>query len=342
MDAAIKKALLTGQDIKALTQLLDECNRRLAESQGWKAWTFSESKVSVMVNRPDRFYSSFTIPKKSGGERRIDAPRKRLKMIQMSLAPLFSDMFDVSPMACGFVKGRGIVQNAELHLNRAYVLNVDIKGFFPSITTGRLISLFRTNKVAPMSHYMARSTARLCTLDGRLPQGSPASPVLTNLVCVRLDARLAGLARRYGCTYSRYVDDMTFSADRRGALEKLLPHLHSILAREGFGVNPDKTRLQTTSMRQEVTGLVISHSHSDVEPQVNTLRRSRREVRAALHRWRRDGLEEAAIGGHFRGDETAFVHHMRGRVAHMLHVAKTPEVLRLDAELRLLIQRDVA
>ena len=148
-----------------------------------------------MLANPRKFYHSFTIPKKSGGTRQIDAPQKSLKLLQSALVPVFEDMLAVSPDAYGFLPGRSIVDNARVHQGQDTVLNVDIQGFFPSISTGRLTTVFRQAQEVEVSAYMARSLARLCTLDGALPQGSPASPVLTNLVSVRLDARLAGLAR---------------------------------------------------------------------------------------------------------------------------------------------------
>ena len=332
--------LSRGQDEKSLTRFVNKASALRAEEEGHTAWEFDRRLIAAMVSQPNRFYSSFTIPKKSGGERRIDAPHKPLKMVQRALSFVFDSMFSPAESAYGFIHGRGIVQNAQVHLGQDYVLNVDLKGFFPSISTGRLIALFRSNPATDMSVYMATSIARLCSFRGALPQGSPASPVLTNMVSVRLDARLAGLSQRYGCTYSRYVDDLTFSAERRRPLDKMMPRLEQILVTEGFELNPDKTRMQFRSMRQEVTGLVISHSDSGVEPMVNAPRKFRRDVRAALHVWRRDGLQLAAERNVATGDPDVFIHQIRGKVAHMCHVNRTPEANRIHTEFNTLLKRD--
>ena len=335
--------LSTGQDLRALTGFLNAVFAEKAKAEGWEPWAYSEGRIGAMLARPTKFYHSFTIPKKSGGTRQIDAPQKSLKLLQSALVPVFEDMLVVSPDAYGFLPGRGIVDNARVHQGQDTVLNVDIQGFFPSISTGRLTVVFRQAPEVQISAYMARSLARLCTLDGALPQGSPASPVLTNLVSVRLDARLAGLAKRYGCRYSRYVDDISFSASGPKVLERLLPHLETILQREGFGLNPDKTRTQSASMRQEVTGLVLSHATSRVPVQVNTPRKFRRQTRAMLHLWRAQGLEAAAAQNGLIGDtaSVAYVNQVRGRIAHMQHVAKTAEVKRFKTDLDELIKRDV-
>ncbi|MDA9864132.1 reverse transcriptase family protein [Flavobacteriales bacterium] len=337
MEAHLSTLLRSGQDVKALTRFLNAMLQRRAEREGWVPWRWTERQVGAMLTEPGWFYRSFTIPKKSGGERHIDAPKRTLKLVQWALVPVFSEMFTPSPHAFGFVKGKGIVGNASVHLGQVAVLNVDIQGFFPSVSRARIEAVFKEGPGLRMSSFMARSIARLCTLRGGLPQGSPASAVLTNLVTVRLDARLAGLAEQFGCRYSRYVDDITLSAPGRTPLDRLLPRLEAILMSEGFVLHPDKTRLQTSSMRQEVTGLVLSGARCGV-PAVNAPRSYRRQVRAMLHTWRHHGLSEAAARNGCNGDngvraEQAFVRQLQGRVAHMLHVNPTPEVQRYCSNL---------
>ena len=343
MNAKAIYLLSSGQDLKALEGFVNSVFAEKAEAESWEPWKYFQKRLGAMLANPRGFYHSFTIPKKSGGSRQIDAPQKSLKLLQASLIPVFEAMLVPSPDAFGFLPGRSIVDNAKAHLGKDTVLNVDIKGFFPSITTGRLTTVFRNAKDVQVSAYMARSLARLVTLDGRLPQGSPASPVLTNLVSVRLDARLAGLARKYGCRYSRYVDDISFSASGPRALHRLMPHLESILNREGFGLNPDKTRIQSASMRQEVTGLVLSHAKSTVPVQVNTPRKFRRVTRSMLHSWRQHGLLDAATRSGMVGDGAsgAFVNTVRGRIAHLRHVAETAEVQRFKVDFDELIKRDL-
>ena len=335
MEQDLHRLLRFGNSLEELIEFINRSFHRKARTEGWKSWRYEPRQIAAMLARPGRFYKTFEIPKKSGAMRRIDAPRDSLKKIQWSLVPVFSEMFNPSDAAFGFIRGRGIVENALRHSEQPIVLNVDIKGFFPSISEGRLVALFRRGPGLHMSEYMAKSLARLCTLRGKLPQGSPASPVLTNFVSTRLDARLIGLSRRFNCRYSRYVDDITFSSSSLEALHGLEPALQQILGKEGFKLNPEKTRIQLPSMRQEVTGLVLSQSRLNDGGQVNTPRSYRRQVRAMLHSWRKKGLFEAAqIAGVVSDDPaSAFISQVRGRMAHMRHVSRTEEVERMHREM---------
>lgn len=338
MEANRLELLTSGATAIELTAFVNAVFADRARMQGWKSWVYEPRHLMSMIRKPAQYYSTFEIPKKSGGLRKIDAPRASLKRIQWSLIPVFNEMFHTSEVAFGFVRGRGIKENATFHLGQPVVLNVDIEGFFPSIREGRLVGLFTNAPGVRASHFMARSIARLCSLDGRLPQGSPASPVLTNFVAYRLDARLAGLARRYGCRYSRYVDDITFSGSGRSAMDSLFPELEAILKSEGFSLNADKTRLQTASMRREVTGLVLSSGHG--KDHINTRRQYRREVRAMLYSWAKWGLASAARRNGFEGldAQDVFVRHLHGRIAHMLHVYPSAEVCRMQQHLHHLLK----
>jgi retron-type reverse transcriptase len=118
-----------------------------------------------------------------------------------------------------------------------------------------------------------------------LPQGASTSPALANLTARRLDARLAGITAKLGWTYTRYADDLTFSADGEAAdkIGYLLARVRHIAQDEGFAVNEKKTRVQRPNTAQVVTGLVVNK-------QVAVPRDMVRRLRAILHRARREGL----------------------------------------------------
>lgn len=176
----------------------------------------------------------FLIPKKTGGLRKISAPMPRLKQAQHWVLHEILEKLPTHDAAHGFVAGRSIVTNARPHIGRQVVVNLDLKDFFPTVSWIRVRGLFRS-----FGYSLEASTvlALLCTeaevdeveIDGKrwfvhrsapdaapgtiarfLPQGSPCSPAITNLICVRLDQRLTGLARKLGFTYTRYADDLTF------------------------------------------------------------------------------------------------------------------------------------
>ena len=159
----------------------------------------------------------------------------------------------VSEAATGFCADKSILTNAEIHLNKHCIVNLDIKDFFPSITFEKVFRIFAyhgyTNEVSFV-------LAKLCTFEGKLPQGSPASPGISNIVCLKLDARLTALAQKYEADYSRYADDLTFSG--KNDLQSIIKAIPSILKEEGYAVNEKKTRIAYPHQRQEVTGLLVN------------------------------------------------------------------------------------
>jgi RNA-directed DNA polymerase len=252
-------------------------------------------------------YQRFLIPKKSGGDRLISAPMPRLKRVQYWVLDNILAAMPVHDAAHGFAPDRSIVSNALPHVGREVVVNLDLKDFFPTLTWKRVKGKFRG---LGYSEAVATVLALICTepdvdaveLDGqrlyarkgprRLPQGAPTSPALTNLICLRLDRRIAGAAASLGFTYTRYADDMTFSASGEAAAKTgtLLKAVGDIIAAEGFIVHPDKTRVMRRHRRQEVTGLTVNER---VAVPRDTLRR----FRALLHQIEASGPGGKTWGG---------------------------------------------
>jgi hypothetical protein len=196
------------------------------------------------------------------------------------------------------------------------VVKMDVKDFFPTVTLRRVRGIFRK---AGYREQVATLLALLCTesprevvsLDGQtyyvalgprcLPQGAPTSPALTNTLCLRLDRRLSGLARRLDYRYTRYADDLTFSlpGDHRGEphLGTLMGQVRRIVEAEGFQLHPDKTRVAREGGRQQVTGLVVNEDRAPRVP-----RPLRRRLRAAFHNLRKGKpLKEGETVAHLAG-----------------------------------------
>ena len=116
-----------------------------------------------------------------------------------------------------------------------------------------------------------------------LPQGAPTSPSITNALCFRLDCRLSGLARKLGCRYTRYADDLTFSwhGDAKPQIGALLRAVTMIVRAEGFQIHTKKTRVMRNGARQKVTGLVVNKA-PDAAPAARVPRTTVRHLRAAI------------------------------------------------------------
>jgi len=261
-------------------------------------------------------YTRFTIPKRDGGERAIWAPLPKLKAAQRWILRNIVERLPVHGQSHGFLADRSIATNAAAHTGSKLVVKVDLKDFFPTVTLRRAKGIFRK---AGYRDPIAMLLALLCTeapreiveRDGTtyfiamgprcLPQGAPTSPALTNTLCLRLDRRLAALAKKLGYRYTRYADDLTFSLPEGHAgkprVGLLLGSIGRVASDEGFRVHPDKTRVSRHGGRQQVTGLVVNGEGAPRVP-----RALKRQIRAAIHNLGRGkALKEGETLGRISG-----------------------------------------
>ncbi|MDU3832340.1 retron St85 family RNA-directed DNA polymerase [Gemella haemolysans] len=209
--------------------------------------------LGKMLFSDSNFYSIAQIPKKSSGIRELHIPSIELKYLQRWILDNILNKINVSKHAMGFCKNKSIVDNAKMHLGHECILNMDIKDFFPSITFEKVFRIFVYYGYTKELSFVF---SKLCTYKGVLPQGSPASPYISNIVGLRIDKRLSLISEKYQACYSRYADDITFSGNR--GIKKLIKITSNVLEEEGFSLNVKKTRMQFSHQRQEVTGLTVN------------------------------------------------------------------------------------
>lgn len=159
----------------------------LASLLGYKA-----SGLSYVLYKIDDTakYTEFKISKKDGGERTIQAPIRELKVLQQHLSSLLQNCLEEIEdgkthgrnLSHGFRRDHSIVTNARNHKNRRFVFNVDLKDFFPSINFGRVQGFFVKSNDFQLDPRIATIIAQIACHNGALPQGSPASPVISNLI----------------------------------------------------------------------------------------------------------------------------------------------------------------
>lgn len=231
----------------------------------------------------ENLYRSFEIPKKNGEMRLICAPQEPLKHVQRILAKKLMEVQEKeylksNTMVHGFICKRNIITNSKKHRNKRFVLNLDLEDFFDSFHFGRVKGYFQKNKSFMLPEEVAACLANLACYNGKLPQGAPSSPVITNLICAILDRRLAAIASKYHLTYTRYADDLTFSTNSKSFLEQknlFLSEVYAVIEKSGFKVNHAKTRISFRDSRQEVTGLVVNRT-------INVKREYYKETRSML------------------------------------------------------------
>lgn len=238
-------------------------------------WLRISPRLATFVGhevRAGRMYTRHELPREGKTPRIIHSPRPILKFIQRRILERILNQIQLHDDTHGFVRGRSVFTALERHAGKRMVLTMDLRDFFPSITQGRVIGVFRA---VGLDEKRARLLARLCCLDGRLPQGAPTSPALANIICRRLDKRLAGLARKAGADYTRYADDLIFSGSSK--LVGTIPLLRKIVEDEGFAIAEEKTLCRRSGSRQRVLGL-------NVNTCVSVPRTVRRCLRAMVHR----------------------------------------------------------
>lgn len=249
----------------------------------------------IYIRNTDNLYSQFTIKKKNGSDRHISAPDPELKEIQSKLSDLLQDCLnnirenskEENNFSHGFERNRSIITNAEKHKSKKWVLNIDLSNFFDEFNFGRVRGYFLKNKNFSLNTELSTLIAKIACHQDKLPQGSPCSPVITNLILLSLDRRLSNLCNRAGCTYTRYADDITISTNKKEFPRKIIKShnensidlnkkfLKEIIS-SGFQINLNKLRLFDRKCRQEVTGLTVNRF-------VNVDNKYAKKVRAMAH-----------------------------------------------------------
>lgn len=234
----------------------------------------SSGLIRQLVYKSDEHYKVYELEKKSGGTREIAQPSRVMKAAQSWILRKVLYRLSSSHNSKGFERGESILTNAAPHVGAHVLLNIDLEDFFHSVPASHIHSIFHSigyNK--NLSHIFTC----LCTYNGRLPQGAPTSPKLSNLACQRLDSRIQGYSGLKGIIYTRYADDITLSAFNEAKIRKAQPMIEEIVRDEGFTLNHRKTKVCGTRKRKEVTGLVISTDG------VGIGRKKYRQMRAEIH-----------------------------------------------------------
>ena len=217
---------------------------------------------------PDNLYVSFDIPKKSGEMRHINAPIQPLKHVQKRLS---KELYKAQEkyylkgsengVTHGFVKHRSFISNAKNHRHKKYILNIDLENFFDSFHFGRVKGYFEKNNNFKCPSEVAICIAQLTCYQGKLPQGAPTSPVITNLICAIMDYRILEISSKYKLYYTRYADDLTFSTNDPhfySNKEHFLNEIDAVIQKSGFKINYKKVSFSSNTERQEVTGVVVN------------------------------------------------------------------------------------
>lgn len=223
------------------------------------------SQVELYRLRFEKPYSLFEVKKNAGKSRLIESPQMELKkaLHQLNGYLQCAYFFNRTKSAYGFVQQprnaankRNIVTNARRHCGKPYLLCIDLEDFFHQVSRLKVIKIF-TQPPFRFPFELSNFLSELVTYKNRLPMGSPTSPSLSNFATIDLDIALETLCAEQKITYTRYVDDLSFSSNNSIGSD-FFYNIQELLARHGFRMNTNKIKWMGTQDEKMVTGLVLA------------------------------------------------------------------------------------
>jgi RNA-directed DNA polymerase len=231
-------------------------------------------------------YKKYTVKKKSGGEREIFHPSRKLKAAQIWLLRNLLEQLPVHESSTAYRVGISIYDNASRHAKSRYLLRIDLEKFFPSIKSSDFLAYVDSNPENFQGWTKIDKTIVTCLMfrEGELTIGAPTSPALSNVLCFQLDVSLSKLAHNRGLVYTRYADDLFFSSSKPNVLSPVLDEVQTIIDEisipAGLRINQTKTRHSSKKGRRQVTGIVLG---SDGKPHIP--RAYKRVIRSMIHKF---------------------------------------------------------
>ena len=208
-------------------------------------------------------YTTYKIKKKTNGYRVISAPDENLKTLQriiLNTLQAFNTLTHDSAYA--YIKGRSVYDAVAKHKqnNSKWFLKIDLQSFFDSCTKDfvytQLAKIYPFKLLILDKNYdkIIKQLINIACLNGTLPQGNPLAPYLTNLIMVPIDYALNKLAP----VYTRYSDDMLFSARNKPHLNKTIKNIETILEGTPLKIKYEKTRLGSINGNNWNLGLMLN------------------------------------------------------------------------------------
>lgn len=270
----------------------------------WKAYR----EFDVLLKNTDQHYTPAYIPKNNGKTRALMIPDQELRYHQRFIQESILNKLPVSEHAYAYRKHRGLTDLATPHIGHETLIHLDIKDFFSSITEQTVFENLYRETGYPKA--VAGFLSRLCCYRNRLPQGACTSPVLSNICFLKCDEEIAELAKHHVLAYSRYSDDLFLSGDGVDA-NAVIRAVKAILAKYGFRLQSDKTRVLGRHQAQAVTAIVVNDK-------LQVSRAYRRKLRQELHyvqRYREDAKDSRSAESY-----PGYLYQLLGKVSFVLYV----------------------
>lgn len=256
-----------------------------------------------------KHYREVTLPKRDGGSRTLSVPDEKLKAVQRRIADVLLPLVPVSPFACAYKKGSDTVKNAMPHVRAPVILKLDVHKFFDSIIFPQV-----KNKAFPRKLYSEKIRILLtilCMYKEALPQGSPASPGISNIIMRDFDDIVGTWCKERGIAYTRYCDDMTFSGDfDPGAVIDLV---RCELRKMGLFLNNKKTVIARNGQKKQVCGIIVNEK-------ISVPKEYRREIRKEVYYCCKYGVVEHLKRTGRDEDPLTYLRGLAGRISYVKSV----------------------
>ena len=273
--------------------------------------------IYTISNHAENHYKVFKIPKRNGGYRTIYEPDYTLKSIQRNILNNVLNERITSSYAKAYKKGLSLVDNATPHLNKKVILKLDIKDFFPSIDFLKVYKKAFPRNIYPEA--VASLLTNLTTYNNFLPQGTPTSSYISNLVLRSFDIKVGNFCEDRNISYTRYCDDMTFSGDFD--TNEVITFVKNALYKEGFILNKQKIKIIKPNKAQIVTGIVCNEKLSIPRPY-------KKAIRQSMYYINKYGLDNHLKHIKSLDDKTTYLNKLYGQVLFVLQIEKNnPEFL---------------
>jgi len=245
----------------------------------------TENFICELADTASKNYNKFSVPKKNGGTRVIYQPHKELKLLQRVIHDDFLVKLPVHPASTAYLQGASVKNNAEKHKKNKYLLRLDFVDFFKSITHNDILSFMMENEIHPdWNEYDKEIFLKLVCYNGRLTMGSVTSPMLSNLICNKLDRIIDSMCSQQNITYTRYADDIYLSTNTPDILgsmpQRVIKVLRLLEYPKHLIINSSKTKHSSKKSRMMVTGLTITNTGN-----ISIGRDKKREIRSLVYKW---------------------------------------------------------
>lgn len=264
-------------------------------------------KLYSISNNIENNYKVFKIKKRNGKFRTIYEPNHTLKSIQRKILNNILNNKSISKYAKAYKKGISLRDNAVEHLNKNIILKLDIKDFFETIN---FIDIY--NNCFSIEYFpkeIGMLLTYLCTYDDHLPQGSPTSSYISNLVMKEFDEYIGEFCDKNNISYTRYSDDLTFSGNFNPSV--IIKKVRKNLLKLGLEINNSKTHIIKKGNRQTVTGIVVNEK-------IQISSDYRKEIRKQIYYIKKYGIKSHLQFTNNNISEIEYLNSLYGKISYIL------------------------